>query len=478
MSKTAKTAQPGDGLLGWNAGDRYLFGQQADGNGLKDVLGKFLNITNPGKYKDTDDMLAAYGRSSGATFGKVAEALVKSGNGQFVKEHFSQQTYDAATANDPQANAASSDGAASAAQPQPHQAQLQPQAPAAQSNLAVCFVAAWAAEAKAVRDVLPDIEFTQTWCGSILVYSALWTVDGRVIRLYTAAADKQGPSAAMDFTHQLLGLQWPHEHPSLLIMVGVAAADRSKFSLGDVLVARQAFNDAGKLTGDGRQPEIEMFKPTEPALRILRGIIAENDKSWTTLIKVKPEPAPLDMFLRYLYARENLEADDGPNKNWLADNGLPAAGPILASQVKEKFPQVVTESAPAKNLVTEDFELTEDTRKRIARDLRLHGEYPVMHVPSHHMDAVTWFSANHVRADGKAFAEGQKLQRDTLGVDMEAASFYQALQGTGFEFVAIKGVSDFGDERKDDSFHTFGKQAAAAFALHFVRNWSTLSLAK
>jgi len=68
----------------------------------------------------------------------------------------------------------------------------------------------------------------------------------------------------------------------------------------------------------------------------------------------------------------------------------------------------------------------------------------------------------------------ERYHRHVLGLDMEAASFYRAL-GTYSQIHAlvVKGVSDYGDQHKDDRFHQFAARASAIYLLHFIQEYVT-----
>jgi tetratricopeptide (TPR) repeat protein/nucleoside phosphorylase len=68
----------------------------------------------------------------------------------------------------------------------------------------------------------------------------------------------------------------------------------------------------------------------------------------------------------------------------------------------------------------------------------------------------------------------ERYHRNVLGLDMEAASFYRAL-GTCSQTPAlvVKGVSDYGDHRKNDQFHSFAARASAVYLLHFIQEYVT-----
>lgn len=80
-------------------------------------------------------------------------------------------------------------------------------------------------------------------------------------------------------------------------------------------------------------------------------------------------------------------------------------------------------------------------------------------------------------------ASGEKLLRDpdklqvirekthgkTETVEMEAAGFAEVCQGKKVDWLVIRGISDFGDEFKDDRFHEFASKTAATVLADFLK---------
>jgi nucleoside phosphorylase len=80
-----------------------------------------------------------------------------------------------------------------------------------------------------------------------------------------------------------------------------------------------------------------------------------------------------------------------------------------------------------------------------------------------------------------AVASGEKLLRDAgkiksirqlhgriEAVEMEAAGFAEACDQDRLPYLVIRGVSDFGDEFKDDSFHQYASKRAVSVAIDFI----------
>jgi nucleoside phosphorylase len=82
-------------------------------------------------------------------------------------------------------------------------------------------------------------------------------------------------------------------------------------------------------------------------------------------------------------------------------------------------------------------------------------------------------SANTVRGDNP-FDEIRMLVRNAIAIDMEAAAFYRTVaEFPGVRSLLVKGVSDYADGEKDDSYHEYAAAAAAAYIVSFVREYIT-----
>ena len=99
------------------------------------------------------------------------------------------------------------------------------------------------------------------------------------------------------------------------------------------------------------------------------------------------------------------------------------------------------------------------------------------------------YVANTITARQGTIASGEKLLRDPAKLlavrelhgktevgEMEAAGVVEACRRGSVSWLVIRGISDFGDELKDDRFHTFASCAAAAVLHDFVVHGLDLDL--
>lgn len=78
-----------------------------------------------------------------------------------------------------------------------------------------------------------------------------------------------------------------------------------------------------------------------------------------------------------------------------------------------------------------------------------------------------------VRGDNP-FEEICMLVRTTVAIDMEATTFYRtAAEFPGMRALLVKGVSDYADGEKDDTYHDYASAASAAYMVRFIQEFVT-----
>ncbi len=72
------------------------------------------------------------------------------------------------------------------------------------------------------------------------------------------------------------------------------------------------------------------------------------------------------------------------------------------------------------------------------------------------------------------FEEICLLVRTTTALDMEAVTFYRTLVGfPGVRSVFVKGISDYADGEKNDSYHDYASAVSTAYVVSFVKEYLT-----
>lgn len=80
-------------------------------------------------------------------------------------------------------------------------------------------------------------------------------------------------------------------------------------------------------------------------------------------------------------------------------------------------------------------------------------------------------SSNAVRADNP-FDQVRVPVRGTIAIDMEGAAFYQTVEGfPGVRSLVVKGVSDFADGDKDDTYQNYASELSALYMLSFISSY-------
>ena len=68
----------------------------------------------------------------------------------------------------------------------------------------------------------------------------------------------------------------------------------------------------------------------------------------------------------------------------------------------------------------------------------------------------------------------EKYNRNTIALDMEAASFYRTLRAAPhIHGLVVKGVCDYADMTKNDAYHDYAARASAVYLLYFIQEYVT-----
>ena len=127
-----------------------------------------------------------------------------------------------------------------------------------------------------------------------------------------------------------------------------------------------------------------------------------------------------------------------------------------------------------------------DPSRLSARFRNLGGEIPV--APAGKEEEFRSHVASTITARAATLASGEKLLRDPAKLravrqeqhgkvevgEMEAAGLVAACRRANIPWLVIRGISDFGDQFKDDRFHHFASRAAAVVLADFLAHGLTL----
>jgi nucleoside phosphorylase/tetratricopeptide (TPR) repeat protein len=79
-----------------------------------------------------------------------------------------------------------------------------------------------------------------------------------------------------------------------------------------------------------------------------------------------------------------------------------------------------------------------------------------------------------VRQDDPFLWLREHYDRNTVGLDMEAATFYQALRAVShIHGLVVKGVCDYANMNKKDTYHDYAARASAMYLLAFIQEYVT-----
>ena len=109
---------------------------------------------------------------------------------------------------------------------------------------------------------------------------------------------------------------------------------------------------------------------------------------------------------------------------------------------------------------------------REMKRLKLNRQLKVNEEP--HCIVAPMASGMAVRGDDPFPWLREKYNRNTVALDMEAATFYRAFGATShIHSLVVKGVSDYGDGSKNDAYHEYAARASAVYLLSFIQEYVT-----
>jgi len=249
--------------------------------------------------------------------------------------------------------------------------------------------------------------------------------------------------------------------PCFVGMTGICAGDPTRVALGDLVVAERAFlYDSGTLVEDetGRkvyQHNTTTWQPLPETLQTLRMLTA-----WQSTIANLPRPISRrqqeDWLLSTLYKSPTHKLEDIPLQE------LQQHAPLWRKIVS------TLQSGPSPFL-SEKLQLIDPTRIQ----KRYYGidEFPYLDpaTPTAHIRPIA--SGNTERAD-EPFAEVRYPVQGTVAVDLEGAAFYRTLADfPEIPSLLVKGVCDYADHFRDETYRTYSSTISAAYMLSFLQNY-------
>lgn len=111
--------------------------------------------------------------------------------------------------------------------------------------------------------------------------------------------------------------------------------------------------------------------------------------------------------------------------------------------------------------------VTEMKRRKLKRQEMKDSERPNCYI-------APMASGMAVRGDNPFPWLAEYRNRKTIALDMEAAAFYLVLRGfPGIHALIVKGVCDYADLSKNDTYHEYAARASAVYLLSFIQEYVT-----
>lgn len=283
----------------------------------------------------------------------------------------------------------------------------------------------------------------------------------RELRVAVARPIRMGELYTANLATRLMALS-----PEVIAMSGICAGDRRETKLGDVIVADRVFKfDHGKLkaaitAGGQRQQDIFHDLTTYSPRAQLIEAAQEKEGLWRRDFPCA-RPIPYEAQERWLLRTLASEGMEGTLHHPERLTRCPAWEKILKRLKKAKL------------LKAEGLALTGPGARKAA-DFpieRPDGEPEEPRYPSVFVAPIA--TTSYVQEDPELFQSLRKLERKTLGVEMEGAAIGAVAALEEVRMLVVKAVSDYADHDKDDQFRIYAAQASAWFLLDLLRrHWA------
>ncbi len=351
---------------------------------------------------------------------------------------------------------------------QPNTPQIAPVVrPPAETLADVCIVCALPEEVDAFKEMTEQIcqtrftaevnvEDKQTYYSATIQNNV-----GESLRIHVSYPPYNGPEEIGLHVKPLLKAF----QPRLAAMVGICAGDRAKVELGDLVVADRAFlYETGKFVRNKEGQTDHFLDTTSWSMDLHTLHEVRTFRSWETDVMRIPRPP------------SKLQQRD-----WLLSKLLKPLTPAVDSIPLDEMGRF----APAWREIV--FQLQQGSQPLLTADLKLVHPQVVQRMQYGreifpHLDPVKsrchiapMASGHAVRCDAP-FKEIQIPVRNALSIDMEGATFYRTVaEFPGIHSLLVKGVSDYADTEKDDSYHRYAAAVSSLYALSFIKEHVTLA---
>lgn len=248
---------------------------------------------------------------------------------------------------------------------------------------------------------------------------------------------------------------WGEVPARCIAMSGICAGRRGKVALGDVLIADRLYSyDAGKLiVVDG----VSHFQG-DP-------IQVGPGPHWVQRMQIVARAAPGS------WIKERPQLTLETQEDWVLLCGLKGMHPQAHPDFWLECPDwtLVLERLQKRGLIDDKGLITAAGNDRAGElHLQFNGRPRLASPFQVHVAPIATGSA--VVEDDKIFSRLGESMRKVLGLDMEASALGAAGEFIRVPVIVAKGVSDFGDQHKDDRYRTFAARASAEYLVLLMRH--------
>ena len=252
-------------------------------------------------------------------------------------------------------------------------------------------------------------------------------------------------------------------HPRFAAMTGICAGDQLRVNLGDLVVPDRLYiYDNGKFMTDEQEHAVYNHNVITYQLdeNILRFV--SLFEQWKSLVKQLNRPHSKRQQREWLL--EQLLDKQTPSVQQIPQQQLQCHAPDWRRIIHElkQGPDPLLTSA-----------LTLRERKQI-EELRYGLDpFPYTDPQEVRCHIKPMASGNAVHSDNP-FKEIQIPVRGTVAIEMEGAAFGRVMASVpSLRWLVVKGVSDYADTNKDDSYHQYASTSSALYLLCFLQEYVT-----
>src|SRR6266487_6483464 len=331
----------------------------------------------------------------------------------------------------------------------------------------VCVVCALAEEAEAFMKVLKqehNVSFEQGFSVEKREYryATIPNNQKEPLKVHLSWLPRYGPIDTALHVKSLL----KEFNPRLVGMIGICAGDKREVKLGDLVFAERAFNiDTGKIVSgaDGKaQHKYDTYTVScaEDILQYAR-LFTKWQIPAANLLRPLSKHQQHDWLLNQLLNKTTPRIDD-----------------IDASELKKHAPlwKKIMQGLQAgpHPWLSQKRELIDESR---VLELRFgDDDFPYEDPPAPVCHIKPMGSSSAVQG-ANPFDEIRVPVRGAVAIDMEGAAFYQAVVGfPAIRSLLVKGVCDYADNDKDDTYHEYASLLSATYMLSFIQEYVTQQL--